>query len=126
MYGTQMVAFLNRTATIYLSSNRAAYTPASLVTTYAIREVIVKSTERISTIVAHPIAASARANSELNTVIYRSDTNCSIILVTTGFAGSKDDGKKGNNRLKHCILYYSTINSLSLDIAITNFINPGL
>jgi hypothetical protein len=124
MYDSKNVAHLNRTTAIYLTSNWTTYTAASLISTYAIREIVVESTKCIGTVVTHPITASTRANCELNTVIYRSDANCSIILVAAGIRCGEKSSKKGNNYFEHFYILDGII-ALSLDITITNLIKPG-
>jgi len=84
-----MVEVLNGAAAIDLSSHRISYTSTSLIRAYTIREIIVKSTKLICTIVAHPFAASARTNTKLNTIIYRSNTYSSIIFVMASLSSDK-------------------------------------
>ena len=120
---------LSRTATVYLTSNWITYTAARLIRTYTICKIIVESSKLICTVVAHPITTSSRANCKLNTIIYRYNTNSSIILVHIGICRDKShksskSSKKSNNYFEH--FYISDIiTALSLYLTITNLIKPS-
>ena len=60
---------LGRTASIGLSRNRIADATTRLIRAYIVREVVVKGTKLIGTIIAHPCTTGSSGYSKADTIV---------------------------------------------------------
>jgi hypothetical protein len=93
---------LGRTASIRLSCNRVTHATTRLIRAYIVREVVVKGTKLIGTIIAHPSTACSCRNGELNTAVYMGNTHMSIVFVN-GISYTSEESKKREDETKHLL-----------------------
>jgi hypothetical protein len=96
---------LGGTASIRLSCNRVTHATTRLISTHIVREVIVKGTKLVSTVVAHPSTTRSCGDGELNTAVYMGDSHMGIVFVNR-ISYTSEEGKKREDKTKHILFLY--------------------
>ena len=68
-------------ACIRLARNRIAYATACLVSTDAVRKIIIEGSQLICAVIAHPCATRARGHGKLDAVILRNNADLGVVFV---------------------------------------------